>query len=588
VNVKIGHVVSSIEFSDAEKDRLGAALLDQGSRPLAILRTQARQIRDQDFWRRAQKRFNVTGFRQGHPVARDTVIRRALDDLKAHQGSRNHNIWPLYRQCVVDYVVSDLKDLDRLLSTEDFVESEGSLTDQVLRCIKKVMPLHGATLEQVRELYELWGFDRSEHIEDILVSAELDIDVINRMIAREGRKLLQELVGRLDETRRQLRADIRQEAADIGDEIERLEAELATAVANSNSTLSNAFDQIRDLKGALAHVSVSTPQPSPKQPGPKTTTVDEQVIQGLRARIESIAGVVRSHEKALVDGGLTGVKSERRDAQKARASTGTWEQILQRCRKACVDNGYTGLSLAAVWSLVELLRRSRSIITVRDTLPLGILSAIGEVEVRHVTASPLWINGDDWKDSLDFISGAAQAARVLVIHDFEVAMQDTYLIPPLRSWLSSIRAESRNRVILTPAVASMDEVSPRVLECSILMPHDTSFFLELERLLVGLQAKHEDSWRTNSPAAALAFVESFNREYEQQLRQLASNCGAELPIEVAARFVSVSDGLGQLMGQQESARIASEVSLLPWLRSSRGEGAARIVEETLRTAFGGS
>jgi len=216
------------------------------------------------------------------------------------------------------------------------------------------------------------------------------------------------------------------------------------------------------------------------------------------------------------------------------------------------------------------------------------LSAICEVEVKHVTASPVWIDGRDWKDSLDFISGAAEAARVLVLHDFEVALQDAYLIPALRSWSSSIPVESRNRVILVPAAASMNDVSPRVLEFSILFSDDTSFLSELDRLAVRFQDKHEDVWRTTSPADALQYVESLNREYEQQLRQLASNCGVDVPVDVAARFVSISAGLAQVLGSQESTRVASEVALLPWLRLARGEGAARLIEETLRTAVGGT
>jgi hypothetical protein len=62
--VKLLGTIDSIEFSDAEKERLTQSLALVDSREHVVVSSKALQIRDNEFWRRAQKNFHITGFRE--------------------------------------------------------------------------------------------------------------------------------------------------------------------------------------------------------------------------------------------------------------------------------------------------------------------------------------------------------------------------------------------------------------------------------------------------------------------------------------------------------------------------------------------
>src|SRR5579871_1118374 len=188
--MKIGEAVASIEFSDAEKDRIAEALRDPNSLPCRVLAQQVAEIHDQDFWRVHQRAFNIQGFRWGAPAARQLVLKKVLEAVKNHGGSNGAPIWKFYRSCIIHFVVDDLAALNKLLLDEELSDDERSLTDRIFASIRRVMPLYSnVSEEQVRQLYVLWGFERTSALDSILRDDVLPASIAKRLLANESKAL---------------------------------------------------------------------------------------------------------------------------------------------------------------------------------------------------------------------------------------------------------------------------------------------------------------------------------------------------------------------------------------------------------------
>jgi len=155
----VGEKVQSIAFSEAEKKRLSEALRTPNSLQEQVFREKATGISDPRFWRSEQKRFLVTGFRDGNVKAREFVLKRAIEAIRREPDPWRVPIWGIYRQCVYRYMTEDLVALNQLLLREVFEDSNGTLSEQIVRCVKKALPIYSVAPEDATQLYELWGLN---------------------------------------------------------------------------------------------------------------------------------------------------------------------------------------------------------------------------------------------------------------------------------------------------------------------------------------------------------------------------------------------------------------------------------------------
>jgi hypothetical protein len=586
--VKIGEAISSIEFSAAEKNRLAVDLRDQASLAYRVMRGKALEIRDPDFWRWTQKNFQVLGFRPGHRAAKEIVLRKALDSLKGNGGSYVNKIWPLYCRCVTDYVVEDLAELNALLKEENLLEDrDASLTDRVFRSIRRALPLYDARDEQIRELYVLWGFERTSKLEVILSDGALDAEVARRLIRKEGRTATAQTLARVGELRADLQNSMRQEAtavtSHLREEMEALKASLLTSINAVGERVATLAAELQDVEQKLSqpnHGSRIRNDDGLRE----RDTGDDRPFQSLKSKVESLVGNVNRHQKLLAEllEGKRHPASRRPIAQECAES---WEAALTRCLAACREAGFEVKLLGAVRILIELLRRSRVILSARETLPLRLISACEPTDVRQIAASPLWIDASDWRSSLEFVSDFGAPTKILVVLDFDIALQDSYLVPALRTWMAAIPSTCRNRIVLVPTLPSLENVSSRVLELCNAFQDSTDFLSDLDRLARTIDPARTNPWSTSKVSQPLGFCQSYQREHEAQIQQIVSNLGSELPSPLAERFISLVAGL-QEIGIRECFQVASESVLLPWIRRIRGDGAARLLSETLGSQSG--
>jgi hypothetical protein len=561
--MKIGEAVASIEFSDAEKERIGEALRDPDSLPCRVMAQQVAENHDEDFWRRHQRAFDIQGFRPGAPAARQLVLKKVLDTLKRHTGPQPPSIWKFYRSCVIHFIVDDLAGLNKLLLDEELLDDERPLTDRVFSSIRRVMPLYNSVSEeQVRQLYVLWGFERTSDVDSILHDDALSASIAKRLLANEAKTLTGFLTNRMDVLADELRSDSDTQAAAL-DELRDRVQELASA------------------EERRAEAAEKPPAPERRSDGgsPRAALVDETA-----KLLRELAATVRSHEKRLLE--LSPSKRESSGAAPTvKHGEETWENALGRVRASCRKAGFELKNATTARILVELLRRSRVVCCQETGLWLSVLTAYS-TDVRWGTASPLWVEPQDWRESIAFMSDYNARARALVLMDFDVGLQEAYLLPTLRTWIASIPRVCEHRLVLTPASQSLDGVSPRVLEASLSVTSSPELIAQIERLAATPDHDLAPRWRQTAPSHPLAYEETSNNERELEVRKLFENLGTTIAAALARQFISLMQGIQDFVGESGAAAIASECTLLPWFRRTRGEGATRLLKETLISIYG--
>jgi hypothetical protein len=588
--VKLLGTIDSIDFSESEKERIGKSFAERQGRPFDVLTTKAPLIRDNDFWRRAQKTFHITGFRDGHPLAIQKVIAKALEPAKSIPGKKLSPtwplMWPLYKKAVRLHVEQDAATLYELIRAEDFAEGPGTLTEQIFRSIGQSLPVYEASVEDARDLYQLWGFERTPHLDEILSAISIDSATVRRMVADGVSTVRREIASAIASTKADLSRQVEQQAADLALLKEQLQK--TRAAANEATARS-----VESLAASKANKSPAVTSPwsgsdrRSKLAGAKQQDAERLIagVEALQARIDIISRQMKDHRSRIES-----IESPTAVAAvaKAKKSDGTTAHaVIKKWVEVFGDVGVPSKSVGSSWILLELIRRSRVILTDKPQLLTGLLSAFPGGELRSIVASPVWISELDWKEGLDFVSEDVGAPRFLLISEFDVALQEAYLVPSLIAWMLNASPLSANRIVLVPADSELVSVSPRVLELATVLTRNAAYIGDMQRLGNTIVDSPPTLDLLQSGATILGYSSSKKVSTEDDLRQYAANYGVVIPQRILENFASVYEGLRAFLGARDAAYVARDSTLLPWVKIARGDAVMRTLQEALRTALDG-
>lgn len=574
-----------MEFSETEKDRITESLLNTESRPYRVLTTKAQSIHDFTFWHRAQKHFHVTGFRDGHPTAITMVMNRALAGLKEATTRGPHAawplIWPLYMRTVQLYLSDDLPALHSLLMREDFRPSPGTLTEQILTCVVRTLPLHDATVQQVRELYDLWGFDRTTNIDEILTGTTIDAETVRRLVADGVSGARREIAAALSSTRSDLIQHIDEHDSQLGKlrtEIDRARTDFSEAIVRVQETIDQhrAPPTVEDCRRESQPNQISTDSQARGRDS-------EQRINALQSRIDGLGRQLKELRIRLDQVAVTPTDHH----IPGRTGDGAALITTRRFLSSWLRHLPSGATLNGAWLLLEIVRRSRIILTDIPDLFATLFKCAPGAEIRSVATSPLWLEDSDWKDPLTYITQPSAVPRLLQILDFDVAVQDTYLIPPLVNWLATVPPSCANRILLVPSRSEMGASSPRAFEIASVISRDSTCIREIQRLGNNIVDGPQTLDIEQTSTRLLEYVQTTNASYETHLHQFAANYGVILPPRALGRFVSLYEGLRAALGSRDAGQIAEEACINSWIETARGEAVARTLQQALSQALNG-
>lgn len=524
---KIGDVIGGIEFSDSEKNRIADSLRSAQGTPYEVFVKHAVQIKDVDFWRRAHKKFKITGFRDVHPQAKQMVVRRALESLKNTDGSENVEIWPLYRYTIYSYIKDELPELNRLLRREEFNEVDGKTTEQLLSAIKIKMPLYEFKNEEIIKLYDIWGFERIESLETLLNRDSLDIEVVKRLLASEVEQLKSSLQSDIDS----LETNLNQKLSSSISQVEAASRKTTQIEEKLDSTAAILRTEFQNLAASHLNKKVSELQNAIKKSFEQTNTtpkvaLDPEALVALETRIDKVSKRLQQLEdKQELNTTLIPSRNTTQDA----TSSITAGKLVDGWRSLCRKSGIAEKSVEAIPVLLQTLMRTKAIITSQPHLIVDLLQS-GGAAVRSTTASPLWTSRDFLSEERAFLETAAQQPKVIVISDFDVA--------------------------LVPAHENLSEVNPRLLEICWYFNWSDGFEKDLSNL-EGAAEKFSKLQIMNSNSSSICkYQHSLNIGFEADLAKICANEGVTLPPRLMNHFMNILCGLAEIMSREESGNTA--------------------------------
>ena len=243
--------------------------------------------------------------------------------------------------------------------------------------------------------------------------------------------------------------------------------------------------------------------------------------------------------------------------------------------------------MEAGWLLLQIIRRTRVVITDKPGMLTSLWKALPGGEIKQLVASPLWITEQDWKEGLAFLSEPDVTPRLLVLLDFDVGIQETYLVPAVLGWMTNPAAPSANRIVLVPASRELSAVSPRVFEFALLLAQDTSYVQDMEKYANTIKDTPPTMDLKQTAASLLSYERLQDSAAERQLGRYVGNSGVSLPTAVAENFISLYEGLQSFLSATDSALVAQAAVLLPWVRASRGETVAKAVQNAFSALYAG-
>lgn len=584
----IGEAIISIEFSDAEKNRLGELLLQEGSLPYQIFTTKIQNLREMSFWNTQHKKFGINGFRVGTLQAKNIVLRKALESLKAERGAENDKVWYPYRLCAYEYVIHDLENLNKLLLAEELEQSEGSLTEQIFRSIQKKLPLYDATVGDVEKLYELWAFDRTPKFKEIFSKSEANLELIKMLIKAENQKVMQEVSKQVSELKTDLSTNLKtlQQGTSVFDaRLSDLNEKLDSTVVLLRSEFQNlaaavVSKKVSEMNESIRKITQKNSAPEEKQ----QPRYDQEALVKFQTRIDKMSKQIQQHSEILSKSAQVGNAAIDFIATPQKIAISE-EQFYSNWIPAATSAGLSKPNHGLMWVLAQVIRRTKVLICEKPQILQAMFGATANYELKVISPSPLWSGESDWKESLQFISSPSAGPRHLIISDFDTALQEAYLAPSLVSWISNPGYNPCNRIILVPSKPGMVSVSSRIFECAGAIDFNASWLAECSKYSEKIATKIKN--QTGALTDLVGFNGTANLEFEGHLRQICANNGIFVPPKIAERFVSLYLGLNSDLSNSDSGLIAANVTLKNWIRQLHGENVGKILEETLKHALGG-
>jgi hypothetical protein len=235
-----------------------------------------------------------------------------------------------------------------------------------------------------------------------------------------------------------------------------------------------------------------------------------------------------------------------------------------------------------------LLCSSRVVITDKETLPCSLFACIPNVDIQFASVSPLWITTESWGEQFSFISAEDAAPRILVFFDFDVAIQETYLLPNLLSWLSRARVSSHNRIVLVPSEFTLSKVSDRILELSSVLMTNGDVVGEIQRSVALTGNVSPPIADSSSIKDLVKYPYAANPDFERETRSIARSCDVQFPSRLLDTFSSMYASMARHFPDDFSGRVSTASTLIPWLAQVRGQSVMRIYQEAVVSRFGKS
>ena len=575
--MKLGEIVTDIEFSEKERERLSASFRDKSGAPFEVLSKHYNDVKENSFWNYVHKLMKINGYRPGN--AKDIVYRRCLDSVNGSDPKANHVLFRLYRRCVTHFMNAKSKKLDELLASEDLKPGVQPTTSQLFKEIVRLAPLYHVSPEEIRYFYDIWGFERLENFDQLNENKGLDIEVIRRFVS-------QELNSNNEKLREEVNARLSQEAigteefeksiANINSQIISLSQKIDTSVSVVRTELQNYTALTVDKK--ISQVSADLKKVSSglsKQPTNNSALgMGDEVL-----RMNELLGSLGKRLVALEKSGLVAstkaseVKVQILDREPAfQSKLKNWIDVLSKSK---IEN----YELFAVTLISSLKSNTFSIVDRFDLIEPLVKMLYQQDQIKYMVPNPLWLDSSHCEKAFEFFIDSEGSDKIIVIQDFDIPLQELYLIPALVAWRVR-NPNSQNRVILVKS-GDYNPIATRLFNLAALMPSlDFKFSEHLDgKGFSKLPDNAIESMLTQG--LIVPKKESFQNAIEETINAIARSSDLSVSPGVISTFSLLVTNLKLAIDEDVAFRIAMRLTILNWIEKTSGEVRMRLLEERI-------
>jgi hypothetical protein len=174
--MKVGSLVRKIEFSKEENARI-AKQLEVDSQPKILFLTRAKHTEQ---FKRIVSKIKIDGQSPGRPGHIQKALEQIIKYPVKGNNAQKNVFWNIYGESVANYIADEQQNLHKLL-IEVPVSDEQLASDKLLEIICKNAKQYDVKPKVVKELYEIWGFERIDNIDELLSLCDKDDPVAHAM-----------------------------------------------------------------------------------------------------------------------------------------------------------------------------------------------------------------------------------------------------------------------------------------------------------------------------------------------------------------------------------------------------------------------
>lgn len=582
---KVGNVIRDIKFSDEEESRLRAKILDTASLQYKILVEKTPLLESQGLWKSAIKIFRVPGFRHSSLAIRPIILNKVLSNFGYEFKSRESELsWKIYRLCVIRYVVDELSNLNELLLKEDLNVIEDKVTENVFELIIKNATSYGVSNENIRQLYDIWGFSRISNFEQLLANENISNETLQKAIVLHDNKI-KEIVAQLQDIKKIKSSAVIEALSDmqaIKKELTSIRSYLKFEISKNVNNL--VIEQTNPVVGKVNDfaANMKTIRSNVNSLQDKVDSNVLVAITSLQDRIYKVEKYISSIKEESIHGRHNASESENRKYY--------IKDILSIWKNIWCSFGVPKLSNGGILFLIFILKAGNLFVVKRADIILSLLRKLPGVEMREISASPSWFYEDDWEKDIQFVEQNSSRPRVLIIHNFDAAVQESYLLPFLIRWFYS-ESSHDTKIFLIPSESNTAQICKKVFEMAIMLDFDSTFInmITTQGRVIDTKVNIADISKENM--ANILFADQDVKERNTHEKELKVITSAEYhPTYLISNFVNIEQSLTSIgdayTHSNDALYIAAWLTIFPWGAESKGDIDRKLYEGRLKSIFG--
>lgn len=608
--MKIGKLIQRLECPDVEKIRIRMSITEGVGLPSQIFGKYVSKIDDDKVWRVANNAHGIKGFRQNkyNPFVIDKIKENIGKGLYKHDSI----FWNLYGNCVVAWLKKEKSKLNNFFLSHTHEEDKND-SEHLIKSIAENRIAYDFSKIDILDFYDAYWFKRIENIEELIRHHEINETSITFLAKRlfdacsyslhddikNNNKLTSDLTNKLNA----LDDDFRNKfySARNDELLEKLSLEVK-ALTDSASQYEAHISHIIARNDAVKNEVVSIAKriekiDSTKEYAKGLTTLSSSVeshsaqLADLDDRINALQDLLNKTNLDVSGGPQKNIDKKAKDSVKKNLVND--EATLATLFSLYLDNNY-GISLDHTQAIIyhTIFLESPIVFIENYALFETWINAIGWKDgVMNFVASPSWISESDWSDGVNFLLDNNSEIRIVVIHNFDVALVRAYLMPVLHKL--SLRNTSNTAMSKIVLVSSEPNI---LLEYQDLLQYGSSINHEdYRRLDVGLRrfGTFINGSRPNNKSDASFFVPlktlmSWKSEgyLQERLDSIWRASGINFPSIQKNLSAILNESLGKKISKEEALLASIYHTSRGWVEAKHGPNEADDFFELVRLEAG--